>query len=918
MPAARTIVANPPRHAKAPAGRATSTSIDTYLTRRDFSVTAEPAPDSGPTPSGKLIFVVQKHDASRLHYDFRLEHGGVLWSWAVPKGPSLDPHDKRLAMHVEDHPRDYANFEGVIPPGNYGAGTVEIWDRGTWAPVGDAAADLKRGELKFTLAGQRLRGGFVLVRLKPRGREKGESWLLIKEHDAEERAGADATALESIKLKAAKLKAAKLKAAKLKAARAAGPDSKAPRAGAPAKPTTKPGKPDSQQPPALGARRAALPGSQAPQLATLADEPPSGEDWISEVKFDGYRLLAWVRAGKVTLMTRNGQDWTPRLSRVAAAVGRLGLNNALLDGELVALKDDGVSSFSRLQTALSQGRDGQLFYYLFDLLHLNGWDLRACTLRARKTLLQTLAAWRGALRYSDHIEAEGSRMHKSACGMGLEGIICKRADGPYKAGRGGLWLKVKCAGREEFVVLGWTDPQRGRTSFGALHLGFYDATGALHYAGGVGSGFSAKELGRVRSKLDALAGAPPPSLLFAGDPPERGIHWVRPQLVAEVQYIGWSGAGRLRHAAYLGLREDKPPAQVVRDIPDPEERRMEFGAAPAIPHIVKAAPRRPSPARPLGGVAPAAAVPASPRAQPALITAPAPKRAAETFEGVRLTHPAKELWPGITKRDLAIYWRAVAPWALPGIAHRPLAFVRCPDGIEGQHFFQKHVPTGTANQVRGGESGGAPWLAIDDVAGLYGATQMSAIELHSWGASLDDPLHPDRLVFDLDPGEGVSMRTIVAAAHEVKDRLADHGLASWCRTSGGKGLHVVAPLTAKADWESTRAWCRAFAEAMEREAPDHYVATVAKKKREGRILVDWLRNGLGSTAVASFCPRARPCAGVATPLAWSEVNARLDPAKFNLKTVPDRLADQKSDPWEGFGAQRQTLPNIPSTKQRTS
>jgi bifunctional non-homologous end joining protein LigD len=426
----------------------------------------------------------------------------------------------------------------------------------------------------------------------------------------------------------------------------------------------------------------------------------------------------------------------------------------------------------------------------------------------------------------------------------------------------------------------------------------------LHYAGGVGTGFSAKELARLRARLDGLAAAAPRSLLFAGDPPERGLHWVRPELVAEVQYIGWSGAGRLRHAAYLGLREDKPAAQVVRDIPDAEERRINLGAAGKLPRIVKASPRRLAPAHAV------AAHPSKGRAQPALITAAAPKRGSNSFEGVRLTHPDKELWPGISKRDLAAYWRCVAAHALPGIARRPLAFVRCPDGIAGQHFFQKHVATGTAEQVHGGESGGAPWLAIDDAGGLYGATQMSAIELHTWGSSLDDPLHPDRLVFDLDPGEGVSMRTIVAAAHEVKDRLAEHGLACWCRTSGGKGLHVVAPLTPQADWDAARGWCRAFAEAMEREAPDHYVAAVAKKKREGRILIDWLRNGLGSTAIASFSPRARPGAGVATPLAWTEVSARLDPTRFTLATVPDRLRGQKTDPWAEFAHARQVLPDV--------
>ena len=879
----RSTIAAPPVPAR-------DTSIDSYRAKRNFRQTAEPAPDPTPAAHNDLIFVVQKHDASRLHYDFRLEHGGVLWSWAVPKGPSLDPHDKRLAVHVEDHPRDYATFEGAIPAGNYGAGTVEIWDRGTWAPVGDPVADMQRGELKFTLAGERLSGKFVLIRLKPRPKEKAENWLLIKEHDAAERPGADADTLE------AEIKLRRLEVAKP----ALKPDGLTPAQRKAAK------VPD--QPPAPGAKRGPLPEAQAPQLATLADEAPPGAEWISEVKFDGYRLLAWVRGGNVTLMTRNGLDWTHRMTRVAEAVGKLKLSDALLDGELVALRDDGVSSFSQLQAALTDGRDKDLFYYAFDLLHLNGWDLRDCKLRDRKGLLATLSKFSGAVRYSDHLEADGSRMHKTACGMGLEGIICKQSDSLYKSGRTSAWLKVKCQGREEFVILGWTDPEGSRTGFGALHFGFYDNEAKLHYAGGVGTGYSNKELLQLRKKLDALAADPPKSLLFAGERPERGIHWVRPDLVAEVQFIGWSGAGRLRHGSYLGLREDKPAAQAVRDVPDAEETRIDYFGKDAASRIVKVAARKPAPAKPVA---------VAPVEKPAAgtVTARAPKQIADSFEGVRLTHPEKELWPGITKRDLAEYWRAVAGHAVPEIADRPLAFVRCPEGVNGPHFFQKHTGNGTSAQILGGEADGAPYLHIDDVNGLYACAQMSAIELHTWGSSLADPLHADRLVFDLDPGEGITIRTIVGAAIEIRDRLAEQGLASWCRTSGGKGLHVVAPLKTTANWDAVRAWCRAFAEAMEREAPDHYVASVSKKKREGRILIDWLRNGLGSTAVATFCPRARPGAGVATPLYWKEVNARLDLSKYTLKTIPARLAAQTADPWDGFDKCAQILPDPKSGKK---
>ena len=799
--------------------------LDTYGARRDFAVTAEPAPGPPAPHSGASIFVVQKHAARRLHWDFRLEHGGVLWSWAVPKGPSRDPGDKRLAVHVEDHPLDYADFQGRIPDGEYGAGTVETWDRGTWQPVGDAEEGLRRGELKFTLAGQRLRGGFVLVRLKPRPKQRGENWLLIKEHDAAEQAGADAAALEA-------------------------------------------SPPAADGPPVPGAVRGGLPTDPAPQLAALAGEPPDGPEWISEVKFDGYRLLVRIEGGAVRLITRSGQDWTARLPGIASLFAGSGLRDALLDGELVALRPDGVSSFPDLQDALSRGRDGGLYLYLFDLLHLDGWDLRPCRLADRKAALRGLLPWSERLRFSDHIAGKADAMRRRACALGLEGIVCKRADAPYRAGRGHGWVKVKCQEREEFVVLGWTPPAGHRTGLGALQLGFYAPDGTLHYIGGVGTGFTDRELGALRKRLDALRADPPEGLRYGAERPDRRITWVRPELVAEVQYLGMSGGGRLRQAVFLGVREDKAAREVVREVPNPELTRQVFRSA-ARTRIV------------------------------------GPRKAGE---GGTLTNADKELWPGITKADLAAYWRAVAPYALPEIAGRPLAFVRCPDGIAGPHFFQKHRSAGFPPQIRTGESDGAPWLAIDDLEGLLAAVQMAAIELHAWGASGADPLHPDRLVFDLDPGEGVAFSDVVAAAKEVRARLAALGLAAFCRTTGGKGLHVVVPLVAHADWEAARIWCRRFAERMAQDQPDRYVASVPKARRRGHILVDWLRNSLGAIAIASFSPRARPGAGVATPLAWREVTASLDPVRFTLRTVPDRLARQRRDPWEGFAAAAKPLP----------
>jgi bifunctional non-homologous end joining protein LigD len=837
---------------------ARDTSIRTYRAKRNFDVTSEPAPQARAKPTGAPMFVVQKHAAHRagLHWDFRLEHGGVLWSWAVRKGPSLDPADKRIAVHVEDHPLDYANFQGTIPDGQYGAGNVETWDRGTWEPLDDPEAGMRKGEIKFVLHGKRLNGRFTLVRLKPRPGQRGrqDNWLLIKGHDEAERAGADATAIEQ--------------------------------AAPPPKPGRKAASKRREGSPAEGAERAKLPQRQAPQLASLAEEPPNGEGWVSEIKFDGYRLLCWIDHGKVRLVTRNGLDWTDRFPTVARELGKLDMDAALVDGELVALDKDGASSFPALQAALSAGKDDSLNLYLFDLLHLDGWDLRACRLVDRKRVLTGLADWRGVLRYSDHHEGDAAGMRREACRMGLEGIVCKRADAPYRAGRGRGWVKVKCLGREEFIVLGWTPPGGSRTGLGSLHLGYYDPQGGLHYAGGVGSGFSEIELAKLSERLAGLASDTPKSLFVAGDPVPNNIHWVRPEFVAEVQFASWSGSGRVRHSVYLGLREDKSVSEVVREPADPKaERKM-------------VSPRQ----------APGDATEV--KRDTKIVTARAPKQRGVTVGGVALTHPDRELWPGITKQELAEYWLAVADHALPGLVRRPLAVVRCPTGIAGEHFFQKHGHSALPPAIREGAVEGSPYLAIDDADGLVAMAQMSAIELHAWGATEADPLHPDLIVFDLDPGEGVPFGDVVKGAFDVRNHLQRLGLESFCRTTGGKGLHVVVPLEPIAHWDDVKPFCRALAETMSQEQPDVYLPTLKKDDRRGKILIDWLRNGMGATAIASFCPRARPGANVATPVTWDEVNRRLDPAKFTLRSTPDRLARLRVDPWEGFSSVRQRLPDL--------
>ncbi len=843
------------------------TSIHTYRAKRDFTVTAEPPPREA--ASGEtLCFVVQKHAARRagLHYDFRLEHAGVMWSWAIPKGPSLDPATRHAAIHVEDHPIDYAAFEGRIPDGQYGAGTVATWDRGTWRPLIDPEEGMRKGDLKFQLFGQRLQGEFALVRMRGRPGQKQEAWLLIKKRDAHAREGLDAEALEAEQPLASNRK---------------------PRTEAPAD----------------RAKKAPLPATQAPELASLAEAPPEGDDWLNEIKLDGYRLLIWLENGKATIRTRGGLDWTDRLPAVAAQAAKLPVHSALLDGELVALRDDGASSFPKLQEALSAGRDDRLFFFIFDLLHLDGWDLRPCPLIDRKSVLQRLSTWNGMLRYCDHITGGAEKFYDRACQMKLEGTIAKRASATYRSGRGKDWLKVKCRGREEFVVLGWTPPAGARVGFGALHLGYYDADGRLHYAGGVGTGFDTSELTALKKRLDDLATDQPPRIEVSGDPLDRSIHWVRPELVVEIEYADWSGSGRIRHAVYLGLREDKPAPEVVRDLADPEAVRKPLHRAST------AAPGRKF------AIPPRQETQAVPNKQGArIVVAKAPQRKAETIDGVGLTHPDRELWPGITKRDLAEYWQALAAHALPEIAKRPLAVVRCPDDINGEKFFQKNTHGVMPAPIRDGKAGGSPYLAIDDEAGLIAFAQMSAIEIHAWGATETDPTHPDRIVFDLDPGEGVPFPEIVTAALEVRDRLERLGLVPFCRTTGGKGLHVVVPLVPRAEWESVKPWCRAFAELMSQEQPQKYLPTMSKADRRGRILIDWLRNGLGATAISSFCPRARPGAAVATPLAWKEVTPKLDPASFTIKTIPGRVQRSRTSAWEGFNDSARALPE-PATKQ---
>ncbi|RQP04560.1 MAG: DNA ligase D [Paracoccus sp. BP8] len=845
-------------------------ALETYRKKRDFSATPEPR--GGRRRKAGNAFVIQKHAATRLHYDFRLELDGVLKSWAVAKGPSLVPGEKRLAVHVEDHPLEYGDFEGTIPKGEYGGGTVILWDRGTWTPEGDPHQGYAKGHLEFTLQGEKLGGRWHLVRMRGKSREKRENWLLIKGEDDFAR-GEDAPDIldqwpESVKTGRVIAEVA---------GEAPGWSSKTGRiyksAGRAKKPAADPDPQPDPQPPepaaVKGARKAPMPGFVEPMLATLVSAAPQGERWLHEIKFDGYRLLARIEAGRVKLLTRSGLDWTARFGKaVPAALRDLPVGAAILDGELVVESDAGASDFSALQADLSAGRADRFVFYAFDLLHLDGYDLRAVPLVERKALLaRLLGEAAGVLRLSSHFEESGALVLRHACRLSLEGIVSKLRDSPYRAGRGRSWVKSKCSARQEFVVAGYVPSSVSRRAIGSLILGVYE-NGELQHVGRVGTGFSGAVAEDLFRRLDRMRIPKSPFAARLTAEEARQARYVRPELVAEVEFRAWTADGHLRHASFRGLREDKPATEIVRET-------------------------------------------ARPAAKP-----PAPQR-----RRVRLTHPDRLYWPeeGVTKEGLADYyaeiWRHIAPW----ITGRPLALLRCPNGIAGEKFFQKHAWKGLSPHIvqvqDPKDPAGEPLIAIEDLDGLMGLVQSAALEIHPWGATIADWERPDMITMDLDPGEAVEWPAVVAAARELRQRLEDHGLAAFVKTSGGKGLHVVAPLRPQAEWPAVKTFTKALADAMAADDPDRYVSTISKAKRRGKILIDYLRNQRGATAVAAYSTRARPGAAVSAPLRWDELDAGIGPAWFTLQNMPTRLATLASDPWEGFRAAAAPL-EAPRTRRR--
>jgi bifunctional non-homologous end joining protein LigD len=861
-----------------------------YKSKRDFSITSEPA-EGGEEGTEGLSFVVQKHWATRLHYDFRIELDGVMLSWAVPKGPSYDPKEKRLAAHVEDHPISYSSFEGSIPAGQYGAGKVIVWDNGTWHPIGDPHAALRAGNLKFELRGHKLKGKWALIRMKGRG-EKQEPWLLIKEKDEYVRPAFEFSVVDefpdSVKgldqPAPARVRASKAREKKSPAA-ADAPALAAAVSELPAPSSSKrsrrPAGTRADSPASLGASRAALPETFSPQLATLVDAPPGDHaDWVFEIKFDGYRLLARIESGEVKLITRNANDWTAKLKPLQAELGRMRLPDGWYDGEIVVLNDKGVPDFGALQNAFDNSRAKSISYFLFDLPFVEGYDLRQTPLEARRARLRTLLSVEPStiVRFSEAFDAPAESIVSSACHLGLEGVIAKRKDSAYRSARSADWIKLKCSHRQEFVIGGWTDPKASRTGIGALLLGVYEK-GTLRYAGNVGSGFDGQTLASTRARLDEVAADASPfdtTEAIPGRP-----HWVRPSLVAEVTFGEWTSAGHVRHSVFHGLRLDKDAKTIVRE-----------SAAPT-PRGAKA--QSPAEAVPKGAPAP--------RSEPV-------SHALSTR--LKITNPERviDASTGITKVELVRYYGLVGKLMMEHLTDRPVSLVRAPAGVGGQLFFQKHAEVeklpGIAQLDAALDPEHPPMLVIATADGLLSAAQWNVVELHTQNARANDYEHPDRVVFDLDPGEGVDWPMIQQAAELMKSFLEDLGLAAFLKTSGGKGLHVVVPLKPRTGWDASKAFTKAVVEHVAKTLPQLFVAKAGGKNRVGKIFIDWLRNGRGSTTASAWSARSRPGLGISVPVDWSELGHLRGGDHWTIRTAQTRL-DVGNDPWKGYAKAATTL-----------
>jgi len=855
--------------------------LEDYKKKRDFSKTPEPPPEV--RPAGGFSYCIQKHAASRLHYDFRLELDGVLLSWAVPKGPSFDPRDKRLAMHVEDHPVEYGSFEGVIPEGEYGGGTVVLWDRGTWTPVIDPRLGMKKGELKFELQGQKLTGKWALVKIKG---DDPKAWLLVKDKDEHSR---PADELDIVSARPESVISGR-GLAEVAAERDRLWHSKVVRKGAevhPGGPAAGDGGARLRLADLLGALRGSLPRTQPLALAMIVETPPEGDEWLHEIKHDGYRIVARIEEGEVRLVSRNGKDWTKEFPQVARAVGRLPAGTALLDGEVAAVLPNGATSFQALQRRADTS--APLVYFAFDLLHLDGWDLRAVKLEDRKQVLRRLLESAPAtIRFSDHVRGHGPAFFEKAREAGLEGIVSKRADAPYREGRGGDWRKAKCRLSQEVVIGGWTLPSNGLPSIGALHVGFYEDE-QLVYAGKVGSGFSERLLDDLLRRLEARKRATSP---FASVPAEmkRGAHWVEPDLVAQVEFTQWTDEGRMRQPVFLGLREDREARHVVREEPG----TVEGGGVDTV----------------------AAGRPWEALRQHATRTRSASGEEVVELLGVRLTHPDRIYYPslGFTKVDLALYYVTIADAVLPHLEGRPLTLVRCPDGVGGESFYQKKAGFWTPPQIKRFPVPGKSeeHLYVDSVPGLVALAQAGILEIHPWNSRVAHLEQPDQVIFDLDPDEALPFSRVTAAARRVRALLSDKGLESFVKTTGGKGLHVCVPLLPEGGWEELEEFTRAVAQRLARDEPLTFTANLAKAQRKGKVYVDYLRNVRGANAVGVFSTRAKEGAPVSVPVDWDELDRLSGPKDFTVAEVPLRVLGQGSggavNPWATYPTLKQRVP----------
>ncbi len=826
-----------------------------YNRKRDFDKTREPPGQRAKarrSEAGSLSFVIQKHAARHLHYDFRLELDGTLVSWAVPKGPSLDPKDKRLAVHVEDHPLSYGSFEGSIPKGQYGGGEVIVWDHGIWKPHGDPSQAYRDGKLKFTLVGEKLAGDWTLVRTRLKGSGDRQQWLLIKERDQAARDAQDYDVLSERPESVISGATLDERSGRRSAA-----------AEIPQPAVKKPPSRKTQRQPATASRgAAAVPGTLKPQLATLVSQPPAG-DWLYEIKFDGYRLMIrFDGRGKLSLITRNGHDWSHRLPEQCKELRRLKLKNSWLDGELVVLDEDGLPDFQALQNAFDTERSQSMLLYLFDAPFLNGEDLRQQPLESRRQAVQQLLAEHASqsLRFSETFEADYASIFKSACAMSLEGIIGKRAGSPYVSRRSADWIKLKCKQRQEFVIIGYTAPKGSRMGFGSLLLGVHAGEqNALRYAGRVGTGFNQARISEIHRQLQSLRQDAQP---VAGSVPDsRSATWVEPRLVCEVEFAEWTGSGVIRQPVFIALRSDKPAREIVREQPlAPEQVEQVMGR----------------------------------------------KRVSGQVAGVRISNAQRVIdqRSGITKGELAAFYASLCDWIMPHLTGRPVSLLRAPEGVGGEQFFQKHAERLAIPHIRHLDPALDPehsrYMEVNNLKALIGAVQMGTIEFHTWGSGSRDINRPDRITLDLDPDPELPWRSMLEATELVLAVLDELGLQSWLKTSGGKGMHIIIPLARHADWDTVKTFSRAISQFMARQLPDRFTDKMGPRNRVGRIFVDYLRNQHGASTVAAYSVRARPGLAVSVPIAREELPQLRSSDQWHVGNLHERLAQLTQDPWADY------------------